>query len=130
MKNDGTSLYRIYGLASVSILRNLLGNCHLRLADMIAYAASETHRSIGEGALDMNGMTYVLIVALAWWPFLLRQVFISQGEPYWLSHFYSRHGTLFFLSPEHMKNQPCTSLHKTARLHSAGDGSSITLILS
>ena len=41
---------------------------------MVASAASE---SLGEHTLDMNGLMYVLIVAVvAWWPFLL----LSKGD--------------------------------------------------
>jgi hypothetical protein len=47
---------------------------------MVASAASETHRSLGERTLDMSGLN-VLTVAVAWWLFLL----LFQGEPYWLS---------------------------------------------
>ena len=43
-------------------------------AIMVASAASE---SLGEHTLDMNGLMYVLIVAVvAWWPFLL----LSKGD--------------------------------------------------
>ena len=75
-------------------------------AIMVASAASE---SLGEHTLDMNGLMYVLIVAVvAWWPFLL----LSKGERRRLSSMHSYRTLLLY--PESyrrgsIKCKGCTS---------------------
>ena len=70
---------------------------------MVASAASE---SLGEHTLDMNGLMYVLIVAVvAWWPFLL----LSKGERRRLSSMHSYRTLLLYLESYRRGSKGCTS---------------------